>query len=100
VVELPTELGARGPFARAESNHHKQDHNDPAANLCAGTKPRFQFGAHRNTPIALPTMRVRKVAKILRVDIAVLDVFLFARATDNCGVLLVDHHARISDGVI
>ena len=48
VVELPTELGAGSPFGRAEGGDQKQDYNKPAANFCAGTKPRFQFGAHRN----------------------------------------------------
>src|SRR6516225_2171794 len=54
MIELPTKLGALDPFGRAEGSDQKQDYNDPAANLCAGTKPRFQFGAHRNTPITLP----------------------------------------------
>jgi hypothetical protein len=48
MIELPTKLGARGSFGRAEGSDQKQDYDDPAANLCAGTKPRFQFGAHRN----------------------------------------------------
>src|SRR6516165_3994851 len=49
MVELPTKLGARGPFGRTESRGYKQDHNGHAANFCTGTKPRFHIGAHRNT---------------------------------------------------
>jgi hypothetical protein len=40
----------RGPFGRAERGDHKQDQDRPAANFCAGAKPRFHIGAHRNTP--------------------------------------------------
>ena len=28
----------------------RSEANRPAANFCAGTKPRFHIGAHRNTP--------------------------------------------------
>jgi hypothetical protein len=50
VVETPTELSAGGPFGRAKCGDHKQDYNRPAANFCAGTKPRFHISARRDTP--------------------------------------------------
>src|SRR5262249_49432205 len=83
MVELPTELGAGSPFGRAEGGDQKQDYNDPAANLCAGTKPRFQFGAHRNTPSPSQDTGVGKVAKILRGDIAIADEAKFWGATPS-----------------
>jgi len=58
VVELPTKLGAWGPFGRAERGDQKQNYNDPAANLCAGTKSRFQFG--HSPPPSSPETRAGK----------------------------------------
>jgi hypothetical protein len=53
VVELPTELGAGGPFGRAEGGDYEQDHDRPAANFCAGTKTRFYIRVHCNAPTAV-----------------------------------------------
>jgi hypothetical protein len=49
VVDLPTERRAGCPVGRTEGTNDKQDHDGYAAEFCAGTKTRFQIGAHGNT---------------------------------------------------